>query len=88
LRFLKVQGCCEAWRCHVAAERLQESVFEKDSRHSLDQFFSVALHPLRLAFRFSMVHKFILDALFPISAPRAEFLQDCAIIREYRLNTI
>ena len=47
---------------------------------------SVALYPLRLAFRLSMVHKIILDALFPISIPHAEFLQDCTIIREDRLT--
>ena len=44
--------------------------------------------PVRLAFRFSMVHKIILDALSPISTPHAEFLQDCTIIREDRLTTL
>jgi hypothetical protein len=49
---------------------------------------SVALHPLRLAFRFSIGHKIILDALFPISTPHAEFLQDCTIIQEDRLTAL
>jgi hypothetical protein len=59
-----------------------------DDLNSLDEFFSVVLHPLRLAFRFSIAHKFILDALFPISTPHAEFLQDCPCIREDRLTAL
>ena len=59
-----------------------------DSRHPLDQFLSVALYPLRLALRYSMVHKFILASSFPISTPHAEFLQDRTIIREYRLTAL
>jgi hypothetical protein len=55
-------------------------------RQPLDQFFTVALHSLRLAFPCSMAHKFTLDALYPISAPHAEFLQDGAITREYCLT--
>jgi hypothetical protein len=48
----------------------------------------VASHPLLLAVRFSTGHIFILADLFPIGVPGAECLQDCTIIREYRLTAL
>ena len=71
-----------------AGKELHYAVFGKDSRHSLDQFLSVALHPLRFALRFSGVHKIILNALSPVSTSHAEFLQDRPRIRQNRLTAL
>jgi hypothetical protein len=35
-----------------------------------------------------LVHKFILASLVVIRTPHMEFLQDCTIIRQYRLTAL
>jgi hypothetical protein len=57
-------------------------------RYSLDQFFSVALYPLRFTIRFFWVHKFILASLVRIRTLLIVILQDCTIICEDRLTAL